>query len=305
MIRSDVEPPGTIRADGFGVAHWLWLDGPPATVDDGGDDPDGSLRLEPPRRWLLGAAHPLPPRAAATGSGSRATIPTSPACTPPTPSTSWSCVDGRIVLGLDDGEHELGPGDVVDPARQPAPVAGGGRRPVHVRRVHAASRSRRRPLPPSRSRRRRAPTGDGAAPARGRHRRRRHARTRSPTAPRRARLDRGRRRHRAGRAVADRRRRWRTRAGRRPRGRLGARTTRRRAICFRTVEHPAGLRPRRGGVAHHRHHRRRHRGVRAGSSCRCPDQPPVVLGPGEAVVQRGTHHRWRPVGDEPVESGSR
>jgi quercetin dioxygenase-like cupin family protein len=29
--------------------------------------------------------------------------------------------------------------------------------------------------------------------------------------------------------------------------------------------------------------------------------PPVVLGPGEAVVQRGTHHKWRPVGDEPVE----
>ena len=28
---------------------------------------------------------------------------------------------------------------------------------------------------------------------------------------------------------------------------------------------------------------------------------PVVLGPGEAVVQRGTHHKWRPVGDEPVE----
>ena len=32
-----------------------------------------------------------------------------------------------------------------------------------------------------------------------------------------------------------------------------------------------------------------------------PDTPPVVLGPGEAVVQRGTHHKWRPVGDEPVE----
>ena len=32
-----------------------------------------------------------------------------------------------------------------------------------------------------------------------------------------------------------------------------------------------------------------------------PDQAPVVLGPGEAVVQRGTHHRWRPVGDEAVE----
>jgi len=26
----------------------------------------------------------------------------------------------------------------------------------------------------------------------------------------------------------------------------------------------------------------------------------VVLGPGDCVVQRGTMHRWRPVGDGPV-----
>jgi hypothetical protein len=32
-----------------------------------------------------------------------------------------------------------------------------------------------------------------------------------------------------------------------------------------------------------------------------PETPPVVVGPGEAVVQRGTHHRWRPVGDVTVE----
>ena len=31
-----------------------------------------------------------------------------------------------------------------------------------------------------------------------------------------------------------------------------------------------------------------------------PDVDPVVLGPGDAVVQRGTHHKWTPVGDEPV-----
>jgi hypothetical protein len=31
-----------------------------------------------------------------------------------------------------------------------------------------------------------------------------------------------------------------------------------------------------------------------------PDVEPVVLGPGDAVVQRGTHHKWTPVGDEPV-----
>ena len=31
-----------------------------------------------------------------------------------------------------------------------------------------------------------------------------------------------------------------------------------------------------------------------------PDVEAVVLGPGDAVVQRGTHHKWTPVGDEPV-----
>jgi quercetin dioxygenase-like cupin family protein len=31
-----------------------------------------------------------------------------------------------------------------------------------------------------------------------------------------------------------------------------------------------------------------------------PDADPVVLGPGAAVVQRGTTHKWRAVGDAPV-----
>jgi quercetin dioxygenase-like cupin family protein len=31
-----------------------------------------------------------------------------------------------------------------------------------------------------------------------------------------------------------------------------------------------------------------------------PDLPPALLGPGDVVVQRGTHHRWQPVGDEPL-----
>ena len=48
VIRSDAEPEGTIRANGFGVATWLWLDGPPTTVDDGGDELAGAVRLEPP-----------------------------------------------------------------------------------------------------------------------------------------------------------------------------------------------------------------------------------------------------------------
>jgi hypothetical protein len=31
-----------------------------------------------------------------------------------------------------------------------------------------------------------------------------------------------------------------------------------------------------------------------------PDLPPVVLGPGDASVQRGTPHKGGPIGDEPV-----
>ena len=30
-----------------------------------------------------------------------------------------------------------------------------------------------------------------------------------------------------------------------------------------------------------------------------PDVEPQVLRTGEVVVQRGTHHKWVPVGDEP------
>src|SRR2546429_9378335 len=48
VILSDGPPPGTIETNGFGLAHWLWLDGAATTVDDGGEVPDGPRRLEPP-----------------------------------------------------------------------------------------------------------------------------------------------------------------------------------------------------------------------------------------------------------------
>jgi quercetin dioxygenase-like cupin family protein len=71
-------------------------------------------------------------------------------------------------------------------------------------------------------------------------------------------------------------------------------------ICFRTVRHPAGFDP--GDAGWHTTATIDVDIVLSGQlELSLPDQPPVVLGPGEAVVQRGTHHRWRPVGDEPVE----
>jgi len=70
-------------------------------------------------------------------------------------------------------------------------------------------------------------------------------------------------------------------------------------ICFRTVEHPPGFDP--GEAGWHTTATIDVDIVLSGQlELSLPDQAPVVLGPGEAVVQRGTHHRWRPVGDESV-----
>jgi mannose-6-phosphate isomerase-like protein (cupin superfamily) len=71
-------------------------------------------------------------------------------------------------------------------------------------------------------------------------------------------------------------------------------------ICFRTVRHPAGFDP--GDAGWHTTETIDVDIVLSGQlELSLPDQEPVVLGPGEAVVQRGTHHRWRPVGDDAVE----
>ena len=115
MILSDGAPPNTIRANGFGVATWLWLDGPPATVDDGGDEPDGAIRLEPPAGGCSVRIIRFP--GASEGGGEWIRVegddPDEPGMHATDTLDFMVVVDGRIVLGLDDGEHELGPGDVV------------------------------------------------------------------------------------------------------------------------------------------------------------------------------------------------
>jgi len=46
---SDGAPARTIAADaGFGLCEVLWLEGGPASADDGGDPPEGTVVLEPP-----------------------------------------------------------------------------------------------------------------------------------------------------------------------------------------------------------------------------------------------------------------
>ena len=115
LIRSDAEPPNTIRTNGFGVATWLWLDGPAASVDDGGDEPGGSVRLEPPVGGCSVRIIRFPGTRAGGGDWIRVEgdDPDQPGMHATDTLDFMVVVDGRIALGLDDGEHELGPGDVV------------------------------------------------------------------------------------------------------------------------------------------------------------------------------------------------
>jgi len=297
VILSDGAPDGTIRANGFAVATWLWLDGPPATVDDGGDEPGGSVRLEPPAGGCSVRIIRFP--GASEGGGEWIRVegddPDEPGMHATDTLDFMVVVDGHIVLGLDDGEHELGPGDVViqrgnrhrwrvvgddpctyvvcmlrpDPAapppaepQQPATsVDGDGpRRLVAATDADGRSYALTDGVPPS------SIVGGGT------------------------------------RLVEL----WQTG------GALGAPDQggdpegawelepRGGGICFRTVGHPAGFDP--GEAGWHTTATIDVDVVLSGQlELSLPDHPPVVLGPGEAVVQRGTHHKWRPVGDEPVE----
>jgi quercetin dioxygenase-like cupin family protein/DNA-binding PadR family transcriptional regulator len=297
VIVSDGPPEGTIRANGFGVATWLWLDGPATTVEDGGDEPGGAVRLEPPAGGCSVRIIRFP--GAREGGGEWIPVegddPDEPGMHATDTLDFMVVVDGRIVLGLDDGEHELGPGDVV--------VQRGNR---HRWRVvgdepctYAVCMLRPDPDAPAPNEPQQAATSTAA------------------TGPRRlvAATDADGRSYvladgtppsalEAGdtRLVEL----WQTG------GALGAPDQggdpdggwelepRGGGICFRTVRHPAGFDP--GDAGWHTTATIDVDIVLSGQlELSLPDQDPVVLGPGEAVVQRGTHHRWRPVGDDAVE----
>jgi quercetin dioxygenase-like cupin family protein len=301
VIRSDGEPPNTIRANGFGVATWLWLDGPAKTVDDGGDEQIGAMRLEP----RPGGCSVRIIRFPGTGEGGGDWIrvegddPDEPGMHATDTLDFMVVVDGRIVLGLDDGEHELGPGDVV--------IQRGNRHRWRVASdgpcTYAVCMLRPDPQAPAPAESQLTPTVAGRTGTR-----RLVAATDADgrsyvladgTPP--AALDAGETRLvelwqtggalRAPDQGGDPEGGWELE----PRGGPGG-----GGVCFRTVRHPAGFDPGEAGW-----HTTATIDVDIVLSGRLelslPDQPPVALGPGEAVVQRGTHHRWRPVGDEPVE----
>jgi len=305
VVVSDGEPPNTIRANGFGVATWLWLDGPATTVDDGSavsiDEADGPVRLEP----APGGCSVRIIRFPGVGEGGGDWIrvegddPDEPGMHATDTLDFMVVIEGRIALGLDDGEHELGAGDVViqrgnrhrwrvvsdgpctyavcmlrpDPDAPPpaepqltatAIDADGPRRLVTATDADGRSRVLADGTPPG------ALGGGG---------------TRLVEL------------WQTGGALGspeqggDPEGAWELE----PRGGPGN-----GGICFRTVRHPAGFDP--GDAGWHTTATIDVDIVLSGQlELSLPDAPPVVLGPGEAVVQRGTHHRWRPVGDEPVE----
>ena len=297
VIVSDGEPEGTIRANGFAVATWLWLDGPAATVDDGGDEPDGPVRLEPPAGGCSVRIIRFPGTSAGGGDWIRVEgdDPDQPGMHATDTLDFMVVVDGRIVLGLDDGEHELGSGDVV--------IQRGNRHRWRVAGdapcTYVVCMLRPDPAaPPPAEPQVTATSVEGEGPRRlvaatGADGRSYAFSDGTPPAA----LDAG-----DTRLVEL----WQTG------GALGAPEQggdpeggwelepRGGGICFRTVRLPAGNDAGEAGW-----HTTATIDVDVVLSGRLelslPDTAPVVLGPGEAVVQRGTHHKWRPVGEEPVE----
>src|SRR5215207_7253814 len=297
VIRSDAEPAGAIRANGFGVATWLWLDVPPTSVDDGGDEPGGAVRLEPPPGGCSVRIIRFPGTSEGGGDWIRVEgeDPDEPGMHATDTLDFMVVIEGRIVLGLDDGEHELGPGDVV--------IQRGNRHRWRVVSEEPCTYTvcMLRPdqaAPPPSEPQQAATSVEGSGPRRLVAGTDADGRSRVLTdgmAP--AGIGGG------GTRLVEL---WQTG------GPLGAPDQggdpeggwelepRGGGICFRTVSHPAGFDPGEAGW-----HTTATIDVDIVLSGRLelslPDQVPVVLGPGEAVVQRGTHHRWRPVGDEPVE----
>jgi quercetin dioxygenase-like cupin family protein len=301
VIRSDGEPDATIRANGFVVATWLWLDGTASTVDDGGDEPDGPVRLEPPPGG--GSVRIIRFPGARDGGGDWIRVegddPEQPGMHATDTLDFMVVVDGRIVLGLDDGEHELGAGDVViqrgnrhrwrvagdDPCTyvvcmlRPDPTAAEPSEPQQ-RATGTADGGPRRLVAGTGDDGRSYALADGAPPC-----------VLSPGADDGIRLvelwqtggplgaaDQG----------GDPEGGWELE----PRGAGG--------IAFRSVRLPAGHDP--GAAGWHSTATIDVDVVLSGHlELSLPDSAPVIIGPGEAVVQRGTEHAWKPVGDDAVE----
>ncbi len=116
VIRSDGRPLAAEALTGVAVAELLWLDGAPVGVDDGRDRTEGGFPLEPPPGGLSVRVIRLPAPSPGTDDEWVRVAGDDPA-EPGMHATDTldvvAVIDGEIVLGLDDGEHHLGAGDVV------------------------------------------------------------------------------------------------------------------------------------------------------------------------------------------------
>jgi quercetin dioxygenase-like cupin family protein len=306
VVVSDGPPPGTLRPGetpgGFGLARWLWIDGAPATVDDGGEVPEGPVRLEPPPGGCSVMLIRFP--GAREGGGDWIRVEGDDPARPGMHTTDTLdfvvVLDGRLVLGLDDGEHELGPGDVVvqrgnphrwrvvgdepctyavclvrpdptvgpDPGAEvlaPASAAGDGRprRLVATTGADGTSSVAADGFPPSAL----SPGADGGVALVELWQ------SGGPLA--------------SPEQGGDPEDGWVLE----PRG---------GGVAFRWVRLPAGHDP--GEAGWHTTATIDVDIVVSGQlELALPDTDPLVLGPGEAVVQRGTHHKWQPIGDQAVE----
>jgi quercetin dioxygenase-like cupin family protein len=301
VIVSDAAPPGTIdpgssETGGFGLAHWLWLDRAPTSVDDGGEVPDGPLQLEPPPGGCSVMLIRFPPGGGWERVGGE--DPDRPGMHATDTLDFMVVIDGRIALGLDDGEHELGPGDVVvqrgnlhrwkvvgdAPCTyavcmvRPDAAAGGPTIALAGATTTGAGRPRRI-VAATRDDGTSYALVDGYPPC-----------ALSPGADN-------------GVALVEL---WQSGGplaapdqGGDPEGGWEL-EPRGGGVAFRWVRLPAGHDPGEAGW-----HTTATIDVDIVVSGRLelalPDVEPVVVGPGEAVVQRGTHHKWQPVGDDAVE----
>jgi quercetin dioxygenase-like cupin family protein len=109
---SDGPPPNLVAGGGgFGVGEVLWLDGPPTSVDDGGDRTTPGYPLEPPPGGLSSRIISMPPN----GEWLRVEgdDPDAPGMHATDTLDLMVVLDGEIILGLPDGERTLHAGDAV------------------------------------------------------------------------------------------------------------------------------------------------------------------------------------------------
>lgn len=301
VFLSDGMPPHSIATpDGVGVSDFLWLNGPARTADDG-EDRDGAFDLEPPAGGLSVRIIRIPPPPEDAPEAERwirvvGEDPERPGMHATDTLDFMAVLDGEIVLGLDDGEHHLTQGDSVIQRGNAHRWRVVGDRPC----TYAVVMVRPDPAADDPQTMLRATAGEGGswrrlvagADSNGRS----TALVDGPAAvvyeP-------------AGPGGVSLVELWQTGGtpqnpgvGGDPPGdwQLEPRSG---GIAFRAIEMPAGLDS--GDAGWHTTNTIDVDIMISGQlELALPGVEPVVLGPGDAVVQRGTHHKWTPVGDEPV-----